>query len=485
MNIEQIPIQVLPPMTSSNIYALLTVDSNSYLYPELVKAVKRHLPSTTQIVHNTQELTSVVGDADISKAKVFQYGEYEDLDFDRLNSDLNYLGCSFVYRKGLIRKHYLSNTIALYTAKNPDSILKNAFPEAFNIEVDYAEFLDDSLDEAYELRLELEANAEKPSGERNTWILKPSMSDRGQGIRLFQTIPGLQKIFDEFEEDNDDGECEDEDENAPTMSLAEAMAAHSLKNNNDNDNDDNDDDEENNHKIITSQLRHFIVQQYVGDTLLLPAYNNRKFHIRAYVLCVGVLKVYVYKNMLALFALSPYVDPNQTTAQSSGSTNSNGNESSGEDSEEALEGEEIPMQGHLTNTCLQGERKDDKSVNLFFELEGLSDTQKDQIYSELCQVTGELFNAAVNGGSINFQPLPNAFEIYGLDFLVTEDLHVKLLEVNAYPDFKQTGDKLVNVITELFDQTVETAVKPYFEKSESVASKDMTLVYNKQVSGGW
>lgn len=415
-------------MTSINPIVLLTIDINSYLYPQIENAVKKHLPASTRIVNNTKDLTP----EELAHSKIFQYAEYEDLDFDRLNSDPKYLACSFVYRKGLIRKHYLANTIALYTAKNPDSILKRAFPESFNIEVDYAEFLDDSLDEAYELRQELEENATKDMDQRNTWILKPSMSDRGQGIRLFQTIPGLQKIFDDFEGSDDEEEVEEE-----------------------------------NHNIMTSQLRHFIVQQYIGDALLLPHYKNRKFHIRTYVLCVGALKVYVYNNMLALFALSPYVDPKSTKIDDEG------------------DAEEIPMLGHLTNTCLQGEQKDATSVTLFSQLVGLSDSEKSKILAELCTVTGELFKAAVSGGSINFQPLPNAFEIYGLDFLVTKDHGVKLLEVNAYPDFKQTGDELVDVITQLFDQTVETAVKPFFDQSAHGQGKDMTLVYDKQLSGGW
>lgn len=130
--------------------------------------------------------------------------------------------------------------------------------------------------------------------------------------------------------------------------------------------------------------------------------------------------------------------------------------------------------------------KERRQIGQFvFELEGLSLEEKENIYSELCQVTGELFKAAVGGGSINFQPLPNAFEIYGLDFLVTKDHHVKLLEVNAYPDFKQTGDKLVSVITNLFDQTIQTAVKPYFDSNALPVGKDMTKVFDKELSGGW
>lgn len=104
--------------------------------PSNRKCRQKHLPASTRIVNNTKDLTP----EELAHSKIFQYAEYEDLDFDRLNSDPKYLACSFVYRKGLIRKHYLANTIALYTAKNPDSILKRAFPESFNIEVDYAEF---------------------------------------------------------------------------------------------------------------------------------------------------------------------------------------------------------------------------------------------------------------------------------------------------------------------------------------------------------
>lgn len=260
------------------------------------------------------------------------------------------------------------------------------------------------------------------------------MSDRGQGIRLFQTIDGLQRIFDEFEEDNDNDDGNDDN----TMGNVDTSSG-------DYDN-----------KIITSQLRHFVVQEYIANTLLLQAHDRRKFHIRTYVLCVGDLRVYVYRQMLALFALAPYSAPPMS---------------------EGLDG--IPLRGHLTNTCLQGEFKDDKSVALFWDLDGISLKEKQDIYAELCQVTGDLFRAAA-ANSMHFQARSNAFEIYGLDFLVTEDHHIKLLEVNAYPDFKQTGPQLVSVITTLFDAVIETAVKPYFDSSSVPERKDLTLVFQQQ-----
>lgn len=411
--------------------ALITFDPESYLYPVVENSLKTTLPD----IHIATDPKTA------GEGQLVHYGEYEDLEFDRLMKDPKYLACSYIYRKGLIRKHFLANTVAVYTTKYPESILKTAVPESFNIEVDYAEFLDDALDEAYELRCELEENESRDASDRKTYIVKPSMSDRGQGIRLFQTIPGLQAIFDSFDEDETDEEVEESE-----ARLAEAGSAGAMKEN----------------SIVTSQLRHFIVQTYVQNVLLLPEHENRKFHIRTYVVVSGALKVYVYRDMLALFALSPYSAPTEDDDLG------------------------IALQGHLTNTCLQGESKDDLSVALFWALNGLSSTSKENIYSELCAVTSDLFKAAVNSGSIFFQPLPNAFEVYGVDFLVTADEHVRLLEVNAYPDFKQTGDELRGIISGLFEGIAQTVVKPFFEPdTKSAANDKMTLVLDQNVSGGW
>lgn len=118
------------------------------------------------------------------------------------------------------------------------------------MEVDYAEFLDDSLDDAYELRDEI-------NKEEKLWILKPSMSDKGQGIRIFKTLDQLQEIFNSFEE-NDENE---EDEEGV--------------------------DEEDN-GIILSQLRHFIVQEYKSNPCY---YQSMTIRNSIYVLMLFVLVI--------------------------------------------------------------------------------------------------------------------------------------------------------------------------------------------------
>lgn len=271
-------------------------------------------------------------------------------------------------RKALIRKHYLAHTIQHHIAKYPTSILSHSFAESYPLELDYVEYLDEALSESYELRDSLVLNEEKQPEERCWWILKPSMSDRGQGIRLFSTIGELERIFEAFEkEEAEEGSGASEEDEVDTKSKLETATNGSrIKDT----------------SVVTSQLRHFLVQKYIHPPLILA--SNRKFHIRAYVLAIGALKVYVYKNMLALFAASEYQAPWEV---------------SNED-----------LSGCLTNTCLQdGEREG--SVQLFWELHK-NGMLKDKangggilngIWDKLCRITGEVFSAAAVGQRVHFQ----------------------------------------------------------------------------------
>lgn len=321
---------------------------------------------------------------------VFHIAEYEELLHSKsLANSKNYYQNSYTFRKSLIRKHYLLKTIQYYIAKHPNSILKTNFPESFHLDLDYAEFLDEALDDNWDLRQELEASADTPQW----WIMKPSMSDKGQGIRLFKTIDQLQAIFDYF----------DEDEHG-----------------------------EGYNGIIINQLRHFIIQKLLMNPLII---DNRKFHIRCYVVCIGDLQVYVYDRMLCLFSQVEYVSP---------------------------EGDEMDLNDpdflsqHLTNTCQQSSisSKTVRELNQVFD-----QSQKDTVTSGIHSIVKDLFEAAKQD-NYNFQPLENAYEIYGLDFLVDEEYQPHLLEVNSYPDFKQTGDDLSGLINELFEDVLHLSVLP-------------------------
>ena len=73
------------------------------------------------------------------------------------------------------------------------------------------------------------------------------MADRGNGIRLFNSRKSLDKIFDEFDENED----EDEDEEG--------------------------EEDEDGTAVITSQLRHFVIQVEHPDTY--PSLDQCKSHL--------------------------------------------------------------------------------------------------------------------------------------------------------------------------------------------------------------
>ncbi|KAI3398954.1 hypothetical protein diail_7981 [Diaporthe ilicicola] len=392
-------------------------------------------------------------------AKVLQIRAYESIDFDYASSNpATSLINSYVIRKALIRKHFLSSTVDHWVAKNPESPLRNHVNASEPFEVDYAEFLDDALDETFDLRASLQRNGEGPGAgggddeaeaqasteakDREWWILKPSMSDRGQGIRLFSTMEELQEIFDGWEADEpseDDDDDDDEDKREDDGAGADGGAG----------------DED---RINTSHLRHFVAQPYIHPPLLLPECGNRKFHIRAYVLCVGALKVYVSRSMLALFAGRAYTAPWENENKKNGSNND-------EDEDDVSY-----LDAHLTNTCIQGPKADAGSVRRFWDVPGLSGAAKDDIFAQVCTVTGEVFEAAARAMMVHFQPLPFAFEVFGLDFLVDAGGRAWLLEVNAFPDFKQTGDGLRDVVAEFWEGAVSRGVAPFVGVESSSSS---------------
>lgn len=415
------------------VYALIDYD-DAYVQPLILSAINTVLPPQSLTLLQPSATWNAKTSPEISLAallppssvpqRVLQISPYESIDFDyALTRPASAcLVNSYMIRKALIRKHFLSATVDSWVSKNPASILKTHVKRAEHFEVDFAEFLDDALVEAWDLHASLDRNlalAEDEQDRKEWWILKPSMSDRGQGIRLFSSMEELQGIFDGWDEGRDT---------------------------------DDEDDEEENDGIMTSHLRHFVAQPYIHPPLLLPGMGSRKFHVRVYALAVGSMKVYVYRDMLALFASKAYTAPSTAAAQQQ--EEGEGEEANGE----------VDLEAHLTNTCLQSSAAYDEVVHRFWDLpEGdgnLTAEKKQDVFRQICEVTGELFEAAARGMMVHFQPMETAFECFGLDFVVDARGTAWLLEVNAFPDFKQTG-KLTGVVGGFWKGVVDVAVSRF------------------------
>ncbi|KAG9236938.1 survival protein sure-like phosphatase/nucleotidase [Amylocarpus encephaloides] len=417
---ENIQLNTLSPQPNlRHFYALIDYEDR-YVKPLILNALKTRLPANSYI------LISSISELPNPTTPFLQIGAYESLPFEHIMTQpTTSLVNAYIIRKALIRKHYLSTTRHNWIAKNPSSILATNVKPACDFELDYAEFLDDALVEAWELKESFEKNEGKQSEDREWWILKPGMSDRGQGIRLFSTEEELQNIFEEWEADQPDSD-EEEEEGTPEKPQGEEKDDY----------------------IVTSHLRHFVAQPYIHPPLLLPGPTGMptKFHIRTYVLAIGSLKIYVYKPMLALFASTAYTPPWSSS----------------------------DLSPHLTNTCLQtsssSSSPDYNPVSAFWSLP-LPESQKEDVFKQICETISELFIAAAKGMMIHFQTLPNAFEVFGVDFLVDGEGRSWLLEVNAFPDFGQTGEDLRGVVEGLWEGVMDRAVRPFFEENGETYEK--------------
>lgn len=351
----------------------------------------------SQLASNNKEEEEAEEDCDTEPWQTInlQIDEFERLAFSKaMNTSVtNFLLNGYPVRKGLIRKSQLFYLLQKYATKRPNSILHSTLPPTYLLEISDLEYLEESLNECYELR-------DMIVGEE-IYIMKPSVVDKAQGIYIITNQE--QQLLPILEENED--------------------------------------------------IKEWCIQQYIQDPYL---YNNRKFHIRVYVLCVGNLQVYVYNQMLCLIATTEY-------------SNSN------------FENKYI----HITNTCVNQESNEfneDEQVKLLSEVFD-STTDLQHIQSQINTTIQQTFEC-LHTEPTYYVPLHNAYELYGFDFLVDSEMNVKLLECNASPDLAQTLDRLEYVIEDLLECTFELAVDKFFEQqlASTHTSQQSTMQRKKNKS---
>lgn len=107
-----------------------------------------------------------------------QIDEFERLAFSKAMAvdSSNFLLSGYPVRKGLIRKSQLFYLLQKYATKRPDSILHSTLPPTYLLECDDLEYLEEALNECYELR-------DMVVGQ-DVYIMKPSVIDKAQGIHI-------------------------------------------------------------------------------------------------------------------------------------------------------------------------------------------------------------------------------------------------------------------------------------------------------------
>ncbi|KAK4215480.1 putative tubulin--tyrosine ligase PBY1 [Rhypophila decipiens] len=441
--------------------------------------IRRHEPETTFV----NDIRDIPEDAPY----VFQYCSGQELNqhFALHNRTPKGLINAYPNSDALARKDHLAAVIDFWSTKRPDSILRSHCPDTVRLNLDYAEYVEDALMAADDLTLlsSLEENAEKPASEREWWILKPALVDCGAGIRLFSTIDELASNLELVEydvdsdsesesgSDSDSGDCDnhvsspvdevsdteqDDDETAtptrsisssspcssPTTSISSRASspvsslslATSISNLKLLDHEAKTEKPPRytfveNGRIPSSEMRAFVAQRYLAHPSII---EGRKWHVRAYVLCVGRLRVFVYREMLALLAGEDYAPPWENPS----------------------------LKASLTNTALQDvETVEEKRTmrNFWNELDEFSQEWKEGVFDQISGVVAELFRGAVNTMADRFIVLDKCFELFAVDFLVDRDGLAWLLEVNETPAFYDhpvTGP----IALRLFERVIEIAL---------------------------
>lgn len=460
-----------------------------WLNPHIKSYIQKHVPNIV-FVDSFEELPK-------NPKKVFQFCDGWELTRNFSvgnNADMSLIN-AYPNSDALARKDLLASVAEYWAAKRPSSKLGDHVPLTVRLRLDYAEYVEDALTEADNLELfyTLEENAEKVPSQRQWWILKPALVDCGAGIRLFSTVDELADHLELAEYEYDDDEDEEEEEveveagaGAQSGSVGGDMVKAEKVEEGDGDNGPYmtalQADQLNldflvtatgnltvhqapaetcrpkrpeyvfkeNGRIPSAQMRAFVAQRYIAAV---PTIDGRKWHARAYVLCVGRLKVYVYKELLALLAGEPYQPPWENPS----------------------------LKASLTNTGLQEEedfiRKESMRDYWKVEADGgsLAPGWKERAFEQMRSVAAEVVCAAAYTMADKFTALNSSFELFAADFLLDDAGNAWLLEINETPAFYEhgvAGPIARRLMESVMTITLEHMGVPVAQDEENRAVKD-------------
>ena len=366
-----------------------------------------------------------------------QFAEYERIEWDTVipgDARAN----AYCVRRGLTRKAALAQIVSKWVEKMgaDKTVLATSVPLSLAISTWEARDTDaswlaknfgvhDSSLALNECLWEAESLMEAHPGE--TWVLKPSISSKGAQVTVVRTKDDLRSVVNEW-----------------------------------------------------SDVREWVLQRYVPRLLLLKE-QRRKFHLRVFVVCVGALKVFLLTKYIAFFATESF---------------GGGGGGSGAQAQE----EDFT---HITNAAHQKNHPEFIEEDCFLSSDELAElvqlepargglgmskedaereftTPEGRVLRGMATCLDEVFRAAERQPAV-FQPLGNCFELYGLDFLLDEDLAVHLLEFNSGPDLEQAGDRLKGVIETLMDGVFELGVDGSANSAGFVKIHDVQLAQVKGV----
>ena len=189
--------------------------------------------------------------------------------------------------------------------------------------------------------------------------------------------------------------------------------------------------------------KHVIISEYITNPLITPALSNKKFHLRMYLMiCVGL----------------PY---------------KNGYEWHFWDRGKIITAELPYKNNDYTNTKIHDTHFKSTPINRYFPEDlDLSKEKTDNIYLQMEEIMSAV-SSIIKDNAFSYEESKYAFEVFGVDFMITDEYEVKLLEVNARHDYgvndmkKERKERFIDFCSDFYDWIYQKAILPVFsEKCE-------------------
>ena len=350
-------------------------------------------------------VTQIPMDETNSEIYHFHWGEYEHIEWfsKRFTAEEIVVSC-YYNRKGLIRKGLLAEILNKWHAKYkttrepvaPKSYVLKLPNATVGLQKDETGLLFDPNDIDQKFLASIEQCMHQsgfPGFEVDsniqTWIFKPSVTNQAKGMCLIQSKTDLLKAM--YEAD-------------PVQKAGD-----------------------------------FVLQEYIAPLLL----DERKFHLRVFMVLHGNLTAYVFPEFLAIFSLIPYAGASLENTPAHFTNIAHQQVLSLEDQ-------------HRCMRLFEETKQDMIDAGLVRNLEEAGH-RIEKVKKRVYDIIAETVEAV--SSELTFTSKKNCFEIFGLDFMIDPDWCVWLLEANAEPDLSKAGDRLQPVIDQLLMETIELVVE--------------------------
>lgn len=214
------------------------------------------------------------------------------------------------------------------------------------------------------------------------------------------------------------------------------------------------------------ELVEWVCQEYIARPMLA---HGRKFHLRANVLAVGALEVFLHEpSIIVTTAALPY-KTNDLSNPHVHLSNA------------------IFARTYHTKRTASSPTKTFREENYKFMLPRLAEmsttlTMSDML-SQMRQILHDVFKVfetEING----FMPHPHCFELFGVDFMIDETGHVFLLEINAGCDNESMfGDRYASALKTLLNDVLRVAVDRRYAAEEGTRERHNTVDGDVVVGG--